>query len=46
MGKIKLVYFPIHLWMANQYCIYPFVRLQNVEVDLDGVKAMVDFKVI
>jgi hypothetical protein len=46
MGKPKLVYSPIQLWMANQYCIYPVGRLQNVEVDLDGVKTMVDFEVI
>jgi hypothetical protein len=38
MGKPKLVYSPIQLCMANQYCIYPIGRLQNVEVDLAGVK--------
>jgi hypothetical protein len=30
--------------MANQYCIYPIGRLQDVEVDLHGVNKMVDFK--
>jgi len=30
--------------MANQYCIFPVGRLQNIEVDLDGVKTVVDFK--
>jgi hypothetical protein len=42
----KLVYSPIQLKMTNQYCIYPVGRLQNVEVDLDGVKTMEYFKVI
>ena len=46
MGKPKLVYSPIQLWMANQYCIYHVGRLQNIEVDLVGVKTLVDFKVI
>jgi len=32
--------------MANQYCIYHVGRLQNIEVDLVGVKTLVDFKVI
>jgi hypothetical protein len=40
MGKPKLFYSPIQLRMANQYCIYPIGRLQNIEVDLDGVKRM------
>jgi hypothetical protein len=43
MGKPMLVYSPIQFQMGNQYCIYPIGRLQNVEVDLDGFKTMVDF---
>jgi hypothetical protein len=46
MGKPKLVYSPIQLRMENQYCIFPVGRLQNVEVDLVGVKTIVDFEVI
>jgi hypothetical protein len=46
MGNPKLVYSPIQLHMANQYCIYPIRSLQNVEVDLDGVKKMAKFEVI
>jgi hypothetical protein len=32
--------------MVNQYCIFPIRRLQNVEVELVGVKTIVDFEVI
>jgi hypothetical protein len=32
--------------MANQYCICPVGILQNVEVDLDGLKKVEDFEVI
>jgi hypothetical protein len=46
MGKPKLIYSPIQLWMANQYCIYPVGRLQNIEVDLAGIKTIADFEVI
>jgi hypothetical protein len=46
MGKPKLVYSPIQMRMENQYYIFPIGRLHNVEVDLDGVKTIVDFKVI
>jgi hypothetical protein len=34
----RLVYSPIQLCMANQYCIYPVGRLENVEVDLAEVQ--------
>jgi hypothetical protein len=44
MGNPKLVYSPIQLWMVNQYCIYPVGRLQNVEVDLVGIKTVVDLR--
>jgi hypothetical protein len=32
--------------MANQYCIFPIGRLENVEIDVVGVKTIVDFEVI
>jgi hypothetical protein len=46
MGKPKLVYSPIQLRMANQYCIFPVGRLEDVEVDLARVKTYIDFEVI
>jgi hypothetical protein len=46
LGKAKLVYSPIQLWMDNQYCIFPIGRLENVEVDVVGVKTMPYFEVI
>jgi hypothetical protein len=32
--------------MENQYCIFLVGRLQNVEIDLVGVKTVVYFEVI
>lgn len=32
--------------MANQYCILPIGRLENVEVDVVGVKTHTEFEVI
>jgi hypothetical protein len=32
--------------MANQYCIFPIGRLENVEIDVAGVKTVADFEVI
>jgi hypothetical protein len=32
--------------MANQYCIFPIGRLENVEIDVAGVKTVDDFEVI
>jgi hypothetical protein len=32
--------------MANQYCILPIGRLENVEIDVAGVKTVADFEVI
>lgn len=45
MGNPKLVYSPIKLRMANQYRIFPIIRLNNIEVDLAGVKTVADFEV-
>jgi hypothetical protein len=32
--------------MANQYCIFPIGRLENVEIYVAGVKTVADFEVI
>jgi hypothetical protein len=32
--------------MANQYCIFPIGRLENMEIDVAGVKTVVEFEVI
>jgi hypothetical protein len=46
MGKLNLVWSLIQLRLANQYIIYLIGRLEQVEVNIDGVKTNVDFKVI
>jgi hypothetical protein len=46
LGKPQLVYSPIQLRMENQYCIFPVGRLENVEIDVAGVKTTTDFEVI
>ena len=46
LGKPQLTYSPIQLIMANQYCIFPIGRLENVEIDVVGVKTIAYFKVI
>jgi hypothetical protein len=46
LGKPQLTYSPIQLRMANQYCIFPIGRLENVEIDVAGVKTVADFEVI
>ena len=38
LGRPKLTYSPIQLHMANQYCIVSIDRLEEVEVDVAGVK--------
>lgn len=42
MGKPRLVYSPIQLRMANPYIILSIGRLEEVEVDLVGVKTVAD----
>jgi len=32
--------------MANQYCIFPIGRLENVEIDIVGLNIVTDFEVI
>jgi hypothetical protein len=46
MGKPKLVWSPIQLRLENQYKIYPIGRLEQVEVNIEGVKTKDDFEVI
>jgi hypothetical protein len=46
MGKLKLIYSPIRLRMANQQVVIPFGRLEHVPVDIDGVRTFADFEVI
>ena len=41
-----MTYSPIQLRMANQYCIVPISRLEEVEFDIAGVKTFMDFEVI
>jgi hypothetical protein len=46
MGKPRFIYSSIKLRMANQQAVSPFGRLENVPVDINGVRTFVDFKVI
>jgi hypothetical protein len=46
MGKLKLIYSPIRLRMANQQAVIPFGRLEHVLVDIEGVRTFADFEVI
>jgi hypothetical protein len=46
MGKLKLIYSPIRLRMANQQAIIPFGILGHVPVDIDGVRMFSYFEVI
>lgn len=46
LGRPKLVFSPIYLWMDNQYCIFPIGLLEDVEVDVVGVKRHASFKLI
>ena len=46
MGRSKLQWYPIQLWMANQQKILPMGRLQGVTVDIEGASKPTDFEVI
>jgi hypothetical protein len=46
LGKPQLVYFPIHLRTERQYYIFLVGRLENVEIDVAGVKNKTNFDVI
>jgi hypothetical protein len=46
MGKPKLIWSPIRLKMANHQALIPFGRLENVPMDIDGVRTFADFEVI
>lgn len=46
LGRPKLVYSPIQLRMANQYCIFLVGFLKDVGVNVVDVKNVTDFGVI
>lgn len=46
MVKLKLVFSPIQLRLANQQRVIPLGFLSSVPVDLDGVRSLADFEVI
>jgi hypothetical protein len=46
MGKLKLVYSPIRLRMANQQVVSPFGILEHVPEDIDRVRMFAKFEVI
>jgi hypothetical protein len=46
MGKTNLVWFPVQLRLANQYQMYPIGQLDQVEVNIEGVKTKANFEVI
>ena len=43
---LPLIYSHIQLRMVNQHCIFPIRWMDNVEVDLVGVKTFTDLKLI
>jgi hypothetical protein len=43
LGKPQLIYSPIQLRIANQYCIFLIRRLANVEIDVVEVKTITYF---
>jgi hypothetical protein len=46
MGKPNLVWSPIQLSLANQYKVYPIGKLEQVEVNIDGVRTKGNFELI
>jgi hypothetical protein len=46
MGKLKLIYSPIGLRIANQQVVISFGRFEHVLVDIDGVRTFAYFEVI
>lgn len=46
MGKLKLIYSPIQLSLANQQMVIPYGRLEDLSIDIDGVRTLADFEVI
>jgi hypothetical protein len=45
MGKLKLIYSPTRIRMANQQAIILFGRLEHVPVDINIVRTFADFEV-
>jgi hypothetical protein len=46
MGKLKLIYSPIRLRMANEQVVSPFGILEHVPMDIDEVRTFAYFEVI
>jgi hypothetical protein len=46
MGEPKLGYSPIQLRLENQHRVVSIGRFKGIPVDLDDVRAMIDFEVI
>jgi hypothetical protein len=46
MGKPNIVWYPIHLRLANQHKIVPIGQLTRVHVNIDGVRSVEDFEFI
>ena len=46
MGKLRLVWSPVQLRLANQSKVLPVGRLTQVPVEIEGLKTYVDFEVI
>ena len=46
MAKPNLAFSPIQLRLANQQGVISLGHLSSIPVDLDGVRSLVDFKVI
>jgi hypothetical protein len=46
MGKSKLVWSPIELQLENKYKVYSIGQLEQVQVNIEGVKINLDFEII
>ena len=46
MGKMILVWSPIHLLLANQMKVLPIGRLNQVPVEIEGLHTYAEFEVI
>ena len=46
MGKPRLVWYPIELWLANQYKVLPINQLTQVPIEIEGIQTYENFEVI
>ena len=46
MGYPSIIYFPIQLRMQNIYHIFPISCIENIEVDMVGIKTTIGFESI